>query len=186
MNALTEELQNAGITCYGGENDKSNDEMNLSTLPPVQAIVSGFDLQYNYNKICKTTHYLSMGAKFFVANEDTFDKLSKSMILPENGSIVKSILQGKPDTKYTVVAKPNPFVVSLISFDLDIPEGKKKRMLMIGDRLDTDIQLGKSADIDTCLVMSGATTVEELDKEVQIGMSRWEDSLCPTYVLNSL
>ena len=39
---------------------------------------------------------------------------------------------------------------------------KKKDILMIGDRLDTDILLGINATIDTLLVYTGVTSKEEV------------------------
>jgi NagD protein len=36
--------------------------------------------------------------------------------------------------------------------------------VLIGDRMDTDIIAGIETDIDTVLVLSGVTTMEDLDK----------------------
>ncbi len=51
-----------------------------------------------------------------------------------------------------VVGKPNPFTFSMIQERFDLSH---KRVLMVGDRPNTDIAFGKACGIDTCLVMTG-------------------------------
>ena len=75
-----------------------------------------------------------------------------------------------------LVGKPNPGIVDLIIKDHNLPEDCKKRMVMIGDRPDTDIQMGIDAGISTCLVLTGYT--QSLD-EIETHPNR------PTYLLKS-
>ena len=72
-----------------------------------------------------------------------------------------------------VVGKPNPFSWELIRKDHGLPENTKA--IIIGDRLDTDIKFGRNAGIDTCLVLTGCTTVITQITDVK-----------PTYVIASL
>ena len=58
-----------------------------------------------------------------------------------------------------MIGKPNPWVVNLIQQERDCPD--KSRMIMIGDRLDTDILMANSAGVDGCLVFTGVTSSEE-------------------------
>ena len=48
--------------------------------------------------------------------------------------------------------------------------------LMIGDRMDTDIITGLESGMKTCLVLSGVTNREAIDKF----------PYCPTYVYNNV
>ena len=57
------------------------------------------------------------------------------------------------DKKPYIVGKPNPYVIDLIARENDIKD--RSKMIMIGDRPDTDILLGSNAGIDKCLVLTG-------------------------------
>lgn len=83
---------------------------------------------------------------------------------PGAGCVVKAIESSliKPGTdelicNKVVTGKPNPEIIDLIRGQHGIPEEHLSRMVMIGDRTDTDIALGNNAGIDTCLVLSGVT-----------------------------
>ena len=51
-----------------------------------------------------------------------------------------------------VVGKPSDFVLTAISDTVGVP---RKRMAMVGDRLDTDILFGQQGGLSTMLVLSG-------------------------------
>jgi len=87
-------------------------------------------------------------------------------------------IQKCTDQKPTVLGKPNPFVIEYLEERDGI---KRDRTLMIGDRFDTDILLGKNAGIDTCLVMTGVTTPELLELELSK-----PDPIVPTYICKDL
>ena len=50
---------------------------------------------------------------------------------------------------------------------------------MIGDRLDTDILFGNSFDIDTSLVLTGVTSLEQVENIT-------DPTLKPTYIFKSI
>lgn len=52
---------------------------------------------------------------------------------------------------------------------------KKEECLMVGDNMETDIQLGINAKIDTLLVYTGVTNAETMEKTIK------EKSIIPTY-----
>lgn len=58
-----------------------------------------------------------------------------------------------------VVGKPSSFLMDFLlkSFNLET-----SRMCMVGDRLDTDILFGQNTGCKTLLVLSGVTTLPEL------------------------
>ena len=51
-----------------------------------------------------------------------------------------------------MVGKPSDFVLTAISETVGVP---RKRMAMVGDRLDTDILFGQQGGLSTMLVLSG-------------------------------
>lgn len=47
---------------------------------------------------------------------------------------------------------------------LDRIEAHSECTVMVGDRMDTDVVAGIEADPDTILVMTGSTTIEDLER----------------------
>jgi len=72
-----------------------------------------------------------------------------------------------------VIGKPNRLIVDAVAekYNYSIAE-----MAMVGDRLYTDIALGKTSGITTCLVLSGETRLEE------VAHSQFQ----PTYTFDNL
>lgn len=60
-----------------------------------------------------------------------------------------------------MTGKPNKAIIDLIRNQHSIPEEDLPKMLMIGDRPNTDIALGNNAGIDSCLVLTGVVQNEE-------------------------
>jgi NagD protein len=59
------------------------------------------------------------------------------------------------------VGKPNPV---MIREGLDILDAHSKSTIMIGDRMDTDIQAGAEAGLGTILVLSGVARAADVHR----------------------
>jgi ribonucleotide monophosphatase NagD (HAD superfamily) len=57
------------------------------------------------------------------------------------------------------VGKPNTYAIELIMKENNITD--KSRMIMIGDRPDTDILMANNAGIASCLVFTGVVKTED-------------------------
>ena len=71
-------------------------------------------------------------------------------------SLVEASTGRKADV---VIGKPNPGIVNALAEEWEL---EPKEMVMVGDRLYTDIALGKTAGVKTVLVLSGETKREDL------------------------
>ena len=58
------------------------------------------------------------------------------------------------------MGKPNPNMVWLA---LEHLGASASEALMVGDRLDTDIKAGQAAGVDTLLVLTGVSKLEEIE-----------------------
>jgi 4-nitrophenyl phosphatase len=146
--------------------------------PEVGAVVCGWDLTFNYAKLCLASLHLQKNSDvvFVATNKDAFDKLADRNV-PGNGCAVAALEQSVGRAAITV-GKPSPWLVErLVSKHKLDP----KRTLMVGDRLDTDIQLGVVGGTGSMLVGTGCTsTVEALEEWVRV---EGADAL-PTYLLS--
>ena len=75
--------------------------------------------------------------------------------------------------KARVMGKPDPEVIYTLAKRFGV---KLDEVLVVGDRIYTDILVGVNAKVDTVMVLSGETTLKEMEKY----------SYRPTYILNSI
>ena len=73
-----------------------------------------------------------------------------------------------------VVGKPSGFALDYIIKQLNI---STSRIVLIGDRLDTDIKFGLNHEIKTCLTLSGVT------ESIQ---SIYKEGIIPHFYVNSV
>lgn len=119
-------------------------------------VVVGLDRGFNYRKLCLAFKAVRMGAKFIATNRDsTFP--SEDGIVPGGGSIVAS-LETALGIQPLLIGKPSPFLLNLI---MDREKVTAEEMVVVGDRLDTDIKMAKSTGTKSILVLTGVITREE-------------------------
>ncbi|ORX47527.1 2-phosphoglycolate phosphatase [Hesseltinella vesiculosa] len=161
MNGITEELGKEGIQSFGGEADNGvwpNDP--IPNDPSVAAVVVGLDTQVNYRKYAKAFTYLrnNPGCLFIATNGDTTFPIHGSLF-PGAGAIqapLVTALNRQPDA---VLGKPAQNMMEAIFAQYDFD---KSRTVMVGDRLDTDIDFGLQAGLDTLCVLTGVTSEDQL------------------------
>lgn len=164
---LLDELDKVGVKyCGGYKEDKTNPWMSLDEgyVPDdeeIGAVVVGFDPNINYYKLAKAFTYIQQpGCLFIATNHDSTFPAKGGRFLPGTGTIVGAleIAHGKPAI---VCGKPSPYMIDCIKHVVGFDP---KRTVMIGDRLDTDIQFGINGGLHTLLVLTGVTSLEDLQK----------------------
>lgn len=122
-------------------------------------VVVGETRTYSFEKIEKAIELVLKGAKLIGANPDITGPTEKG-IMPATGALIApiEIATGK---KAYFVGKPNPLMLrhGLRKLGLHSDE-----IAFIGDRMDTDIIAGIESNIDTVLVLSGVTSLEDIDR----------------------
>lgn len=119
----------------------------------------GWDLNFTFRKLCIASLYIQRGCKFIATNRDPFDKLVDRHI-PGNGSMVAAVEASIPDhAPPTVCGKPSAWLSNMImsNYQLD-----PNRTCMVGDRLNTDIEFGNNAQMNTLLVLTGTTHLDDV------------------------
>lgn len=122
-------------------------------------VVVGETRTYNFEKLEKAIELVNKGAKLIGTNPDISGPTSTG-IMPATGSLISpiEITTGK---KAYFVGKPNPLMLRHGLKKLDC---HSEEIAFIGDRMDTDIIAGIESNMDTILVLSGITALEDIDK----------------------
>lgn len=184
---IAKELDAVGIRHIGLEPDppvKDSLQMirDFKPDPEVGAVVVGFDDQISYPKIVKAATYLQDPNVHFVGtNSDNQRPSPNSNTFPETGCMI-SIIEAATNRKAIVLGKPEPYISQILISKFGLNPAKT---LMIGDRGDTDILLGKRCGFQTLLVLSGVTSIEEIEKWKKSD-NKTERDLVPDYYTNQL
>ena len=122
-------------------------------------VVVGETRTYSFEKIEKAIELVLKGAKLIGTNPDITGPTEKG-IMPATGALIApiEIATGK---KAYFVGKPNPL---MLRHGLKTLGCHSADIAFIGDRMDTDIIAGIESNIDTVLVLSGVTSIEDIDR----------------------
>jgi len=123
------------------------------------AVVVGLDRKINYEKICKAFKDILNGSLFIGVNGDYLWPVDNGF-MPGVG-VFLSALEKATGRSPVIVGKPNTFMLKMA---IERKRYHPQNVLMIGDKLDSDIFMGKRAGVKTALVLSGVTTEDELKK----------------------
>eukprot|EP00002_Diphylleia_rotans_P001215 TRINITY_DN1067_c0_g1_i2.p1 TRINITY_DN1067_c0_g1~~TRINITY_DN1067_c0_g1_i2.p1 ORF type:complete len:292 (-),score=69.07 TRINITY_DN1067_c0_g1_i2:191-1066(-) len=172
---ICHEFEEAGIRWCGGPEDSNKtaqDVANFVPDPEVTAVVVGLDRHINYYKLCAAFCYIRTQKCAFIATNRDLTFPADGRMLIGGGSIVQSVAASSGVEPVTT-GKPEKWMLEAL-----IEEHKldRSKMVMVGDRLDTDIAFGDRGGVTTLLVLTGVTTEDILTKS----------ELKPDYVLPSL
>lgn len=126
---------------------------------PEQAkvVVVGLDITLTYEKLRIAGQRILAGADFIGTNGDV-NIPTATGLAPGNGSIIAA-LQSMTGHAPRLMGKPEPIMFQIALERLKTPA---KSTLMIGDRLDTDIDGAKRAGLQTAMVLTGVSTRAEV------------------------
>ena len=122
-------------------------------------VVVGETSTYCFEKITKAINLVLKGAKLIGTNPDISGPFEGG-IYPATGSLIAPIELSTGKKAY-FVGKPNPL---MLRHGLRRLNCHSQDIAFIGDRMDTDIIAGIESNVDTILVLSGVTSMEDIDK----------------------
>lgn len=176
-NSLKTELKQEGLnvfeTCHNNEMFNEEEVSKMKVDEEIGAIVVGYDNKLNNFKLAYA-HLCFQKIKdclFIATNLDSTFPYG-DILLPGTGSIVNCVstfLGRKP----LVFGKPEIYLFKHLNekYNIDL-----KKSVMIGDRLDTDILMGKNSNVKTILVLTGVTKKEDLKT----------NNIHPDYIIESI
>lgn len=126
----------------------------------IDYVVLGFDTTLTYEKLWIACDYIFSGVKYIATHPDFVCPLEGGKCMPDAGSII-SLIKTVTGKDPIVIGKPNSYIIDAILEKYNL---KKEEIIIVGDRLYTDIKTGINNGIDSVLVLSGETTQEMANK----------------------
>lgn len=127
--------------------------------PFIDYVVLGFDTTLNYQKLFDATRYIRQGVPYIATHPDLNCPLEEGVYMPDCGAIIAFIKASTDISPLKVLGKPNPLVIDYL---VETRGLERAKTAIVGDRLYTDILLGKSGRITSILVLSGESTREDV------------------------
>lgn len=147
--SLEAEFIEAGFTLIKDRNEKPD------------YVVFGFDKTLTYEKMWMACDFILEGAGYIATHPDLNCPLEGGRFMIDTGSFLKAIeasIQRIPDA---IIGKPSKFIIDIIKEEKNALD---EDLVMVGDRLYTDILGASNAGIDSVLVFSGETTRGSYEK----------------------
>jgi len=159
--ALRDELQSHGLKILPEFLDQDSKEV----IHPsgVDAVVVAFDRTIDYRKINTAYQALMNGARFFATNADKTCPMAGGGI-PDAGATIAALEHISGRKLELLAGKPSNLIMQVALSRLGCPA---ESCLMVGDRLETDMLMGQQAGMLTAVVLTGASTREDVARMIQ-------------------
>ncbi len=176
---LMRELAEAGLApVHAGDSNQAADENQAvarsragDTDPWIMkdagrfaAVVVGMDRGFTYAALDSAQAAVRAGALFVATNPDATYPLPERLA-PGAGSLVVAVATAA-GTEPVIMGKPG---LALADALVQLAGVSSDATLFVGDRLDTDVEMAKGAGMVAVLVLTGATTRDELRRYEEEG-----------------
>jgi 4-nitrophenyl phosphatase len=124
-----------------------------------RAVIVGLDPQLTYEKLKRAALLIRAGAEFIATNQDRTIPVPEGLA-PGAGSLVAALCAATDSNPLVTIGKPGaPMFEAAVRLLGTAPE----HTLMIGDRLNTDIEGAACVGLKTALVLTGVSTRAEAE-----------------------
>ena len=124
-----------------------------------KCVIVAFDTELTADKLSITCKTLLKDLPYYATNPDWVCPTEFGYI-PECGSMCFGIEKATGKTP-VFIGKPSPLMIDEVIKKFG---NRKSDAVIVGDRLYTDVASGVNAGVDTVLVLSGESTVKDVDK----------------------
>lgn len=170
---IKENMPNKKVFILGNEylkNDFLDANINVVT-DDADIVVVGFDTSLVYENVSKACDFIRNGALFLGVNPD-FNCPTEDGFIPDCGSIC-AMITASTGVLPEFFGKPSYHTLEYVLKDTGF---KEEEIAFVGDRLYTDIAIGRGNASVTILVLSGEAKLEDLIKS----------TVQPTLIFDSL
>ncbi|HEX8229902.1 MAG TPA: HAD-IIA family hydrolase [Chloroflexia bacterium] len=123
-------------------------------------VVAGLFFGFDYSALRRACTAIRRGARFIATNVDTTLPVEGGDFWPGAGSLVAAI-QACSGVAPTVIGKPSVHGGEMALAKMQLPAAQ---VLCVGDRLDTDIVMGRDAGMPTALLLTGVSQRPDIER----------------------
>jgi HAD superfamily hydrolase (TIGR01450 family) len=138
----------------------------------VDAVIVSFDRTFNYSKLQNAFDAVRAGARIIATNPDPYCPTPGGG-LPDCAAMLAALEACTGSRAEAIVGKPSPHMTAALLDRLALPAGE---VLLVGDRLSTDIRMASEAGMASALVLTGATSLADIARS----------TVQPDFILDSL
>jgi HAD superfamily hydrolase (TIGR01457 family) len=124
----------------------------------IEYVVVAFDRTFDYQKLNIAYQSIKLGAHFVATNPDRTCPVEGGEI-PDCAGMIAAIEAVTEKKVEIIVGKPSPIMIQTV---LDVLGLRPEECILIGDRLETDIKMGRESGIATGIVLTGVTDEKTL------------------------
>ena len=143
---LVEDYKARGINILTGDEESAD------------IVITSFDTSLTYKKLDDACRFVRNGAEYLSTHPD-FNCPTETGFIPDSGAIAAFVTASTGKTP-TYFGKPYAETVEMIA---EATGYDKSEMCIFGDRLYTDIALGKKHGVTAILVLTGETQMDDVD-----------------------
>ena len=158
---LVEEYRAKGINLLNGDEEKAD------------IVITSFDTSLTYAKLDNACRFIRKGAEYLSTHPD-YNCPTETGFIPDSGAIA-AFVTASTKVEPTYFGKPYKETIEMIG---EATGFSREEMCIFGDRLYTDIALGKKFGVTSVLVLSGETQIDDVEAAAE--------SDRPDYVFKSL
>ena len=137
------------------------DEGFTYTTQNPQAVLLTYDTELDYEKITLMTRFIQQGIPYFATHCDWVCPTEQGP-LPDIGTFIDLLEKATNQRPHRFFGKPE---LDMILPHLEKHNCSLNEVVMIGDRLYTDIAMGKNNALTTILTLTGETTLPSYERQ---------------------
>ncbi|MBA2718361.1 MAG: HAD-IIA family hydrolase [Chloroflexi bacterium] len=122
------------------------------------AVVVSWDRTFTYEKLQRAFTAVRNGARLIATNADPYCPTPEGG-MPDCGALLAAIEVSTGVAAEAVVGKPSAHIARVALERLGLPPGE---VVMVGDRLLTDVAMARAAGMVGALVLTGASSLDDL------------------------
>lgn len=143
--SLLEEFRSFGITLVQEDPD---------------IVVLGFDTTLTYEKLSKACSFIRSGCLYYGINPDLNCPMEGGTFIPDCGSMAK-LVEASTGRYPEFFGKPSRHTLDYIIRETGC---RPEEIAIVGDRIYTDIAVADGSNVTSILVLSGESTMEDVEK----------------------
>jgi HAD superfamily hydrolase (TIGR01450 family) len=126
------------------------------------AVLVGFDTGLTFSRLCRAAYWIKRGKPFIASHVDRVCPTDQPTMLVDCGSVCAALQEAtgrKPDA---VLGKPDPRMLREVLLRHEL---RPENLVMVGDRLYTDMAMAERAGVMSVLVLTGEATPEDAARQ---------------------